>query len=255
MIGAQPFEAVYHQAQLSLLNNLLHSSNQGLLDLCLRQTAMKRFYSKSWFTHINKVLDIYNLPSLSRLLDETPTKAEFKTSYKKAINKVWNKKLLDTCTTKKSLAYANLEICSSGKPHPVWQTVQNNVHDVRRAAVKAKVISGTLLLQDKLHKYNLANLPECKLCHVDCEDLAHFLLYCPVLYKARGKYLDKIRQLIICGSSADTWHTICSQEEILLQTFIDCTSVPELINCDLKDIERYTRYIIVLRSIKLERYC
>ena len=112
------------------MNILLHSHNvnQALIDLCLRQLAMKRYHFKSWFTHINKIQSQYDLSSLNRLYnkEETPTKTEFKMMYQTAINTSWSKKLLEDCRSKQSLKYVNLEACASGKPHPAQQSVHNN---------------------------------------------------------------------------------------------------------------------------------
>ncbi len=49
----------------------------------------------------------------------------------------------DDISNKPSLKYINTESLRVGTPHPVWQTVHDNVHDSRRAQLKCRILTGT----------------------------------------------------------------------------------------------------------------
>ena len=54
-------------------------------------------------------------------------------------------------TTLKFLAYENILL---SEVHPVWDSTENSVIDVRKAIVKAKILTGTCLLQANIHRFS-----------------------------------------------------------------------------------------------------
>ena len=83
------------------------------------------------------------------------------------------------------------------KPHPVWAATQCDTRDVTKARLKAKLLTGTYMLQSKRAKFNKTEVdPTCKLCHSQPEDTEHFLLTCPALEGVRRGYLEAISSLL-----------------------------------------------------------
>ena len=54
-------------------------------------------------------------------------------------------------TTLKFLTYENIFL---GEVHPVWASTENSVIDVRKAIVKARILTGTCLLQANIHRFS-----------------------------------------------------------------------------------------------------
>ena len=64
----------------------------------------------------------------------------------------------DDIETKSPLKYLNPDAVRVGKVHQVYAFVRNNVHDVRRAEVKARLLTGTYTLQSNRAKFNQFNV-------------------------------------------------------------------------------------------------
>ena len=83
-----------------------------------------------------------------------------------------------------------------GKEHQMSAAVRNNIHDVRRAEIKARLLTGTYIMQSNRAKFNQYNVsPICHLCNKDPETREHFLTCCETLQNFRSVYLSKIRSL------------------------------------------------------------
>ena len=65
----------------------------------------------------------------------------------RAINSFWTKHLLCDIKTKKTLKYLSIHNLRVGTTHMVWKTVESSVTDVKKAVVKARILTGTYILQ------------------------------------------------------------------------------------------------------------
>ena len=145
---------------------------------------MKNYSSNSWIVNVIKTLQLYGMPSFNSLLVSNFTKQQMKTLFVKNVTKYWSRKLLEDTKDKTSLQYLASPPLETNDTHILWSTVANNVHEVRRAFVKAKIATGTLLLQTRQHKFGLSQMSICQLCGTEDEDICHFLVRCPALYFA-----------------------------------------------------------------------
>ena len=68
LLGALPLEAELHKRHLSLLNSVITSDNECLKGLVQRQLACSFNVKSSFFNIADKLLEKYELPSLSQLL-------------------------------------------------------------------------------------------------------------------------------------------------------------------------------------------
>ena len=86
-------------------------------------------------------------------------------------------------STLKFLAYENISV---GEVHPVWVSTENSVTGVWKAIVKARILTGTCLLQTNIHGFSqYREDTTCKLCKQQEEDILHTLMYCPLLTETR----------------------------------------------------------------------
>jgi hypothetical protein len=125
--------------------------------------------------------------------------------------------LLDNMRDKKTTQYINTQVCRVGTPHPIWGTTANTVRDVRRAAIKVKLLTGTYLVQANRARFNQHENSKCPLCEGDTENYKHFLLECPELEQTRTPFLEEMKQ--IC--SEKQWKYIQSDHSHMLQIVLD----------------------------------
>ena len=74
LLGALPIEAEIHKRQLSMLYNILASTNETITELTERQIAVNFDNSLSYFNKVHNVLSKYQLPTLNELRIKQPTK-------------------------------------------------------------------------------------------------------------------------------------------------------------------------------------
>ena len=87
------------------------------------------------------------LPSSSQLLGSSYSKLQWKHTYVKAVNNFWSKQLVSEIKTKKSLKYLPVDNLRIGSTHLVWRSLDSTVSDVRKGITKARILTGTYLLQ------------------------------------------------------------------------------------------------------------
>ena len=81
--------------------------------------------------------------------------------------------------------------------HQCWKSVDHNARDVRRALIKAKILTGVYDLQYIRAKFNQhAVSPTYCLCRAAVEDMVHFVLGCSGLDPVRQNYLKRIHSLL-----------------------------------------------------------
>ena len=85
----------------------------------------------------------------------------------------------------------------SGLAHLVWRDAGYDIMSVQRAGWKARLMSGTYMLQATRARFNQFEVdPTCLLCCKEPENIEHFLLRCESLNKIRQPFLDKIYKFI-----------------------------------------------------------
>ena len=95
-------------------------------------------------------------------------KIEWKGIVKKSINTYWNTKLQQDCQSKSSLSLLSTTSLEMGKTHIVWDSINNSVRDVRQAITKARMLTGTYMLQTLKSKFNQSEVdPTCPICRLE----------------------------------------------------------------------------------------
>ena len=95
-------------------------------------------------------------------------KIEWKGIVKKSINTYWNTKLQQDCQSKSSLSLLGTTSLEMGETHIVWDSINNSVRDVRQAITKARMLTGTYMLQTLKSKFNQSEVdPTCPICRLE----------------------------------------------------------------------------------------
>lgn len=255
LLGSRPITAELHLRQLSLLGCILRSQNLTLKKIMTRQMYVKSENSKSWFIYIQNILDLYGLPKLELLMEQIPTKLQWKVKSKIAVDNFWNLKLISDCTSKISLIYCCFAEIKIGSPHRIWRSVNMNRKDIRRASVKCRMLIGTYTLQSDLKKYNGSDVEAtCPLCHLEDEDLVHFLLKCNSLLQYRKQCLSDLQKLLGCNSKQNYWEPLRSEPLLLTCLILDAYF---LVHKDLlpDDSELLQSIEVITRQLCFNLHC
>ena len=101
----------------------------------------------SFFHEVAEILQKYNLPTLCQLVTCNQSKLQWKHICTRAINSFWTDHLNSEIKTKKTLKFLPVKNLRIGSTHLVWKAVETSVVDVKKAIVKARVLTGTYILQ------------------------------------------------------------------------------------------------------------
>ena len=104
--------------------------------------------------------------------------------------------LIRQAMDKTSLKWLDIKLCQRGEAHPIWKSSTYSIINTKRASIRARLLCGTYLLQDKIQKLNQGSDATCTLCQKDEETVYHFLLHCPFLKKRREEALPGIIQML-----------------------------------------------------------
>ena len=91
---------------------------------------------------------------------------------------------------KSTLHFMDQTTLKIGSTHPIWTSLSSTVSSVKKGTIKARLLTGTYLLETNKHKFSSGKespLDLCKCCGTENEDVTHFLLLCPALYTTKEK--------------------------------------------------------------------
>ena len=212
LTGILPVEAMHHKNILGLFGNIIRRENSIERSIVSRQLVMKDMDSGSWVTLVRELLHKYHLPSAFHLIENIPSKEEWKRSVKMAISNYWTSALKEEAKRKSTLQHLNAETFTVGRVHPIWQNI-TNAHEVTQVTTKERMliqrygVSSSYLSGS--HKSEI-----CPLCNTGCETLTHLLLHCTALEEARRNQLEEIKFI--------TQDFINTENEVeLLQVILD----------------------------------
>lgn len=236
LLGVLPLEGIFHLKVLSLLGNICQNKSSLEYKIAVRQSLIRAFNDKSWFSQAKQILAKYRLPTLHDVLDSPLRKHQWKQTCTEAVWRYWTSRFRLQQEAFNTLRYMSSTNYDNKISHPVWKTVNTTTYDLRKAAVKVKLLTGTYRLQANQARYNQTAVdPTCPLCKNAPEDRAHFVANCPATQHIREKYLPKILQLVnSCQPSGRD----------LIQLILDSSEMHEVLGQeDLKSIERVSRHM------------
>ena len=92
---------------------------------------------------------------------------------------------------------------------------------IKKAGFKAKLMTGTYVLQSNRAKFNQYSVdPTCLLCGDDAEDMIHFLLKCRCLSEPRDQFMEKINSILI-----EYQYKFFKDFDLLAALILDCTAI------------------------------
>ena len=229
--GSLPGTALLHLKQLAIFG-MVTRLNDDPLNIHARKilTEVKKS-SRSWFIQIREICLQYKLPHPLKLMDNPPSKDDYKKIVKSHVLSYWENQLRGEASVLSSLAFFKPNFMSLTKPHPLWTTTNGNPHEVSKAVQQARFLSGRYRTNSLIKHWN----PGCKgLCSApDCENvsetIAHILLECQAYTKQRQQLIALWLATKIPEVYPLILEALTSSKEYLLQIIIDCSSLPQVI--------------------------
>ena len=241
LIGCLPVEATIHQRQLIMVNSL--KENSTMLDIIISQIASKALSSNSWFVATQKLLRRYKLPPLLEIMAGNIPKEAWKSMVKKAISTHWKNSIEEEANTKSTLKHMNTTF-TPGQPHLVWKSTNPSHRDVRRAHIKAKLMTGTYILQSNRAAFNQTTDKTCPMCNGGDESIAHFIMSCPASETLRHPFIQQLHQaipLVYQDHPRTGWSEEMSTQLVLDPTHEVINEILPLSNAQLYQIEKISR--------------
>ena len=154
---------------------------------------------------MRSILELYELPSLSQLVCSEMSKTQWKQLCAKHVNSYWSRNLVSEIKTKKTLKYLPVNNLRIGTTHLVWRTIDPSVSDVRKGVVKARILTGTYMLQKNRQSFSngLVNAV-CPHCCLEDEDQLYMLARCPAFYAIRSSIIHTLRDIMVRNTNRDT---------------------------------------------------
>ncbi|CAG2245708.1 unnamed protein product [Mytilus edulis] len=188
----------------------------------IRQIAVNFDNNNSFFFQTALLLSKYNLPDIFDKNIPIPSKLSWKKLVKTEISSFWTLRLKEEAHQMSSLKFLNLNFGIAESTHPVWDSVGQNMIEIRKATTKVRMLTGTYMVQADKHKFSQYKIdPTCLLCHREIEDILHVLTQCPVLGSERKEYFTPIKQLVTENSPPGTWELLFNNKLAVTQLVLD----------------------------------
>ena len=96
---------------------------------------------------------------------------------------------------------------------------------IKKADIKARLMTGTYVLQSVCAKFNQYSVdPTCLLCGEN-PDHEHFLLMCRLLSKSRDPFIKTLKPVLSQYLGDEEPQCICRDYQLLVALILDCTAV------------------------------
>ena len=189
--------------------------------------------SKSWFWQLRDICLQYNLPHPLKILENPPNKLEFKKMVKAGIINFWEDKLQGEASLLQSLEYFKPNFMSLCKPHPIWNTVGSNPHEVSKAVQQARFLSGRYRTESLARHWSknpngYCLLEKCRNKNM-IEDTEHILVSCRAYDECKKKLYslwlstrNPVVHMLVLEAISNT-------KEYLVQFTLDCSTLPSVI--------------------------
>ena len=202
----------------------------------------------SFFQFASETIEKYELPLPGVL--QTLSKDQWKLTMKKVVREYWTRLLQSEAEIRSTLDRCNIVA------HPVWDSVKSNRMDVTRVIIKARMLTGTYLLQTHRKKFNMDGVSDatCPLCCLEDEDIVHMLTRCPARSEVKSPHLDDLKRCLQCALGPHAWSDLVRDTGTLVQLIIECQKLaPDRIPEDrnlLNTIDSYTRLLCYKLHLK-----
>jgi hypothetical protein len=228
LVGTIPIETELHKRKLSLLCSMPASDNSKIKEIINREISLSYDNEDSFFGSIRDILMLFDVPSITDLQANLPSKISWRKLVRKEVDKLWLKRLQNDATAKTTLIYLAIKHLEVGTSHPLWKMKSKTRIAVRKSIIKARIITGTLVLQKDRHRFNKFDISSiCPMCKLEDEDIIHFLLKCVLLAGSRQEPFRLLKNEVINDSEDGTGLRIFNNEERITTLIIDCRNYSE----------------------------
>ena len=130
--------------------------------------------------------------------------------------------------------------------------------EVKKAEVKARLLTGTYMLKETKAKFSRnTDTPLYELCCEETEDVKHFLLICPTLNDIREEHLYMLK-CYLNNIQEGAYEAICENKQ-LIQLILDSSmdilkGIVTLTKRNHIDIEQITRTLCYCLHVKRTRF-
>ena len=157
----------------------------------------------------------------------------------------WTSELQEAADTKSSLRFLNTNILEIEIVHPVWEYASQNLLVVRKSMIKARMLTGTYLVQADKYKFSQYKInATCLLCQREDEDLTHVLTFCPALRETRMKYFLPLKILVTNIIGCKGWEQLFNINQNIVALLLDFSvfhSMQNLSKTQKMNVESRTR--------------
>ena len=219
--GQLPLVADLHKRVLGTLGSVLRSYSIER-ELAERQILLEDKKSKSWSVYVCPILSKYYLPSTIYLLNTEISKEAWKQTVDKHVSAYWVDKIKLEASEKSSLKFLNTQNYKIGEVHYLWKSAGFNLMAIKKAGLKAKLMTGTYVPQSNRAKFNQYSVdPTCLLCGDDAEDM----IQCRCLLEPRDQFMEKISSILIEYQGTKELKEIFKDFDLLAALILDCTAI------------------------------
>ncbi len=134
--GAAPVQLEIHRQALSMFGSIIRHPDSAEFELAKRQFVMRDYDSEEWFSYIRRLCCKYGLPTPSDLMDNPPSKVQWKTMYDKQLKEYWFNSVTLQAAYLQKARFLNPLIYNIGKPHTVIRYASNHIRDVQKCTIK-----------------------------------------------------------------------------------------------------------------------
>ena len=255
LLGVLPLQAELHKRQLGLLYNIIFTENETLASLTHRQCAINKDNNLSFYCRVQRILDMYNLPTIDTVRYLSLSKLMWKNRVKQTMHSYWLNQLKLEASTKTTLKNLCLDGCEIGKTHQIWDNIDTTTTDVKRSIIKCRMLTGNYMVQANNHKFsNGKQSALCKCCALKDEDISHMLLDCPSYHLQRKTILKQIKAIVSNQKGKFNWEQFRDDDLKIIQLLMDSGKFSEITHkeChfELEKLSRNLCYSIHLKRLK-----
>ena len=269
MAGSLPGTALLHLRQLSLFGMITRLPGDPLNLRAKHVLTMGTPSCKSWFLQIRELCLKYGLPHPLSLLANPPKKESYKKMSNALVMDYWENKLRQAVSLPlplPSLVYFKPAFHSLARPHPILWTAGANPHEVTKAVIQLRMLSGryrTAMLTRHWSSNNKGGFCQAPCCTEVQETLEHLLISCPYYSQTR----EKIAKLWTSSKNPSILHLVSSvldsPPQSLIQFILDASVHPAVIYMSqmygpeplqiIFHLSRSWCYSIHIQRVKLQR--
>ncbi|KAH3725298.1 hypothetical protein DPMN_051132 [Dreissena polymorpha] len=151
----------------------------------------------SFSTSIRQILHKNNLTPPEDLLQNPPPKHQWKTTFRNATTNYCESTWKEELSIQSTAKYIQVQSAPIGHQHNIWASTDPKPHEIRRAELKARFLTGTYILQSNTARFTRNEVSAtCKLCNIGDETREHLLLTCKAHTEVRSEGMNMLQQII-----------------------------------------------------------